>query len=339
MPYRYFATFISGSKKIVGEILRKQYPYITVEEFYENLVVFHTTKPINDPNIPFLNNLCYLCNKFGSENMQEFSKLVDWATEKETFWQFVSNYIKFSKYKKYRIYFFENVTTVSEQEELTILKDFLSKTLNLSYSAHESEFEIWFIKRREGVSFIGIRLTKKHDYQETNEKGQLRDELAYILSAYASPTKNDVFLDPFCGHGSIPLTLATQFRVKKIFASDIDTTMIAEKIKESGRKYQNLQVSKQDGFTLDKTPDESIDKIVTDPPWGVALELENPVLQYGTLMKNINRVLKRKGVAVVLSTQIEAIKLGIKGTKLSITDEIEIYVSGQKAFVTQLEKR
>jgi tRNA (guanine6-N2)-methyltransferase len=231
MKNRYFATFVSGFKKVIAEIMRKQFPDIHVEEIYDNLIVFSTDRNLDGKShIPFLNNLCLLGNKFGSPAMQDFDKIIDWSINKDTFWQVIESYIKRNNLRKYRIYFFENVTTVSDQDNLTILKDFLSETLNLKYSATESEFEIWFVKRREGISLFGIRLTKKQDYQEVLPQGQLRDELAYLLCAYANPEKNDTVLDPFCGYGSIPFTIAEEFKVKKIFASDTDTERIRGKI-------------------------------------------------------------------------------------------------------------
>jgi uncharacterized protein YpmB len=57
------------------------------------------------------------------------------------------------------------------------------------------------------------------------------------------------------------------------------------------------------------------------------------------MIVNFNRVLKPRGTAIVLTTQIEAVQRAIKQTKLSIVDEIEVYVGGQKAFVIKLIKR
>jgi tRNA G10 N-methylase Trm11 len=100
-------------------------------------------------------------------------------------------------------------------------------------------------------------------------KGELRPELANLLCWISDPNKKDVFLDPFAGSGAIPIERAKAFPYQKIIASDINADLF-DKLKKRFHKTTNkITIGKWDALHLTALIDESIDKIVTDPPWGL----------------------------------------------------------------------
>ena len=54
---------------------------------------------------------------------------------------------------------------------------------------------------------------------------------------------------------------------------------------------------------LPKIPDESIDAIITDPPYGITKYDWDKVVPFDSLRKHYNRVLKRNGVIVIFGTE------------------------------------
>jgi hypothetical protein len=98
---RYFATFVAGTKEIVTEILRREYKDISFEEVFDNLLVFKTDKQITPfTNLPYLNNVFLVINKFGSPEMQDFTKLTEWCLSKNTF---INQFYSFAD--KYNFYY------------------------------------------------------------------------------------------------------------------------------------------------------------------------------------------------------------------------------------------
>ncbi|MBU0570289.1 hypothetical protein KKB40_05980 [Patescibacteria group bacterium] len=131
--------------------------------------------------------------------------------------------------------------------------------------------------RSEGFGLIGIQFTHRTNYEKVLKKGELYPELAHILCLVSEPNENDVFLDPFASHGSIPTQRATSFPYKKIIASDIDQ-VVTDKLQEKVLKIRKeIIVRKTDmlnptNLKATNLKASSIDKIVTDPPWGLYKE-------------------------------------------------------------------
>ena len=87
--------------------------------------------------------------------------------------------------------------------------------------------------------------------------------------------------------------------------------------------------------------DCSVNKIVTDPPWGlyedVGMEMEG---FYDKMMKEMYRVLKTNGIIVILTAnkdELEKVLLNFRN-KLKILNKYNILVSGKKAAVYKIIK-
>ncbi|MPN35046.1 hypothetical protein SDC9_182540 [bioreactor metagenome] len=94
-------------------------------------------------------------------------------------------------------------------------------------------------------------------------KGSIRPSIAHCLIRISKPFNYEIFYDPFCGAGTIVLERGF-YPSKKLFASDIS----AEVLKVSKSNLDNDIILFQSDATCTKLKRESIDTVVTNPPWG-----------------------------------------------------------------------
>ena len=189
--------------------------------------------------------------------------------------------------------------------------------------------EIWFSIRREGFAFCGELISKREFTEKNLNKGELRPEIAYLMCCYAEIQPEDVILEPFCGYGSIPIQLSKRFPCHKIYASDID----GEKVKRLEQMAHGPQTNIQqaDAFELAHIPDDSIDKIITDPPWGLWENIDDIEGFYNKMFASFKRVLKPQGKMVILSARTKELEAAATTAGLHIEKSLHTLVNGKKA--------
>ncbi len=220
--------------------------------------------------------------------------------------------------KTFRVVFSKESGLVAvNKERLARIEKKVAELNNLTVDRTSPDFEFWFLERSEGNKLTGVRLTKHPDYKTVLAKGQLRPELANLLCVISEPDQNDIILDPFAGSGAIPAERAN-LQNKKIISGDIETGMDATNMRE--------------------ITDQSIDKIITDPPWGISVgkELDLPQF-YGKMLQEFSRVIKPGGLVIVLMGNKVVFEVVLNKTKeLSLSKKYDILVSGKKAAIYKL---
>lgn len=337
---RYFATFVAGTHEIVKSLLTENFEDLKLENLFRNFIVFKSScncKKIS--NVPYLSNVFTLVNKFGSRNMQNFVKLLEWSKTSPKFLKLIVDHVKKNNCNSFRIHFFEDTKSISRKNELEDLTKFIEINTYLKYSPCESDFEIWFIKRSEEIALIGIKLTQKKDYQDILNKGEIRSELAYILNYLAEVSTGDTVLDPFCGSGAIPVSTVKHFEAHSVVASDVDTVKIRKVMKDRGIEDLVIDIENYDGFKLEKLTDESVDRIITDPPWGEYQDIDSLQDKYRTMISNFDRVLKNGGVLVLLVSKRSNFHKHIdKIGSFDIVDRYEVMVGGKESEIFKIKK-
>ena len=159
------------------------------------------------------------------------------------------------------------------------------------------------------------------------------------MCCFAEIEPEDVVLEPFFGYGSIPIQMEKRFACKKIYASDIDE----EKVKRlalrqaqrprnaQGTQSEKLVVQQADVFELSHISDNSIDKIITDPPWGLWEDIPDIEDFYNRMFVSFKRVLKPQGKMTILTARTQEFENAVKNAGLSIKASLHTLVNGKKA--------
>jgi hypothetical protein len=177
--------------------------------------------------------------------------------------------------------------------------------------------EYWFLSRSEGFVFFLKRLTYHTSFDKALPKGALTPPLAYLLNVLAEPAPGDTMLDPFCGSGAITAAARRYFPYKKVLESD----------KTAGKEIAAL---------FSWLPRRSVNKIVTDPPWGLYDETRDIRSLYDKMPGIFLHLTARGGTIVVLTSQKDLLReiLSCKKTEcLRLRRVYDILVNGRKAGV------
>lgn len=152
----------------------------------------------------------------------------------------------------------------------------------------------------ESLCRISVKLTDEQFRFRGNTrvftKGCISPTIAAALVRINKPGHNDVFYDPFCGSGTIPNERA-YFSARRILASDInEEAVLAAQTNCKGRATV---------FRCDarNTPSrtESIDQIVTNPPWNKQIPVGDLRELYKAFLVEANRILKPNGRMLLLT--------------------------------------
>jgi len=322
MKSNYYSTFISGFSSIIEKALKETISDVHIGLLLDGIIVYETDAPLETiKNIPFFNNSFFLHDyDHGTiDSLLERSPHAAFSASipPEITKDMTSFRIIISK---------ENELISIPKQQLQKLEQRFEKKLKLPIDRSNPDLEVWFVERSEGHSFCGIRLTKKPSTDKYLEKGELRPELAWILNFLSVPKATDVFLDPFAGHGSIPLA-RTHFPCKKIIASDLN--------QELTKPNTNIELHNWDALHL-PLEESSIDTIVTDPPWGI-FEKINVEEFYPKMLTEFERVIKVGGILVILTAQKELFeKLIQENSNFQLESKYNILVSGKKSGVYKL---
>lgn len=342
----YASTFISGLHEPVRDALKEQISDISIISLYDGLIIYSTGVGFERiKKLKFLNNTFLVLKLFMDTKNNTIENMIQCATKMNGIEAKLSSIFDNKKYS-YRI-------VTSKENQLVSVNDYILKSMEkrlsrvdgLYLNRHKPDLEFWFLLRSENIGLFMLRLTKRVSNENTLNRGELRPELCNILCSISGANKDDIILDPFCGYGSIPIERAYMFKYNMIFAADNDRKKV-RKLKQRVKKIRRLRnknffVKHLDALDMPFFEDAFIDKIITDPPWGiykgVGMDIE---IFYGKMMKEMYRVLKPNGVIVILTAkkdELERVILEFK-SKLKILKKYDILVSGKKASIYKILK-
>lgn len=342
----YLSTFISGLQEPVEFILKKYIPNVKVLNLLDGLIVYETETDAGKIGFRCFNNSFLVMKQFSDLGGNPMNSMFQIVADSKGLEENISENIK-DKAKSFRIIASRENKLVSVDKKLLELVEMrISKVKGLKIDRSKPDIEFWFLYRSERLGFFMMRLTKHKAYEKILHKGELRPELSHILCSISEPDADDIFLDPFCGYGSIPIERALSFSYNMIFAIDRDREKIKnlrQKIKES--KYKKMKRSflakSGDSLNLDTFETHFIDRIVTDPPWGLFKDVGMNIAEFYPLMlKEFYRVLKTRGIIVVVTAEKEEFENSILkfGNNMELEKKYNILVSGKKAAVYKIIK-
>lgn len=339
----FYSTFTTGFADVVKKTIKEQLPSIKVKQLLDGLIIYQTDYSLSKiNNIRFFNNSFLLLNQIKYPKNSRIEQIVKILFNKSQLENF--NQIRLvTKSRTFRVIISKENQLISiSPATITRFEKRLSRTFHLKPNRSNPDLEFWFLIRREGIGLFGLRIThtgRKKVYKRA--KGELRKELAHLLCLISEPNKNDVFLDPFCGSGAIPLERIKSFPFKQVLMGDKNIKLV-KKLKRKLRKYKRIKINYWDALSLETLSDSSIDKIVTDPPWGFyqAKKL-NLGSFYTKMLSEFCRILKFDGLAVILIGERESFEKSLENYKncFEFRQKYDTLVSGKKASVYKLRKR
>lgn len=335
--YSYFSTFITGFDKVVEKALIDHLNDVQIELLTDGLVIYKTSaKPDEIQRLKFFNNSFVLLRKFEHVSENSIKDILKALVKDNNLEDLIRR--SFSKYLKFRIRAsIKNHFVAIDKNLLRNLEEKITQTAkNLTVDRSLPDIEFLITIRSEGFGLAGIQFSSRPNYEKTLERGELYPELAYILCLISEPNENDIFFDPFAGHGSIPAQ-RLNFPHKEIRAGEIDRDLQRKLEKKFSEK---VIVDPIDVLSLSTVSDNSIDKIVTDPPWGLYETNKDIPEFYALMLKQLHRVLRRDGIIVILTAQKELTEnlLGKFEGKLRLEEKYGTLVSGKKAGAYKIRK-
>jgi tRNA G10 N-methylase Trm11 len=340
---RYFACFAPGMQFIVKDILEKKISDVNICQLFDGAVLFETVKIYDSLSLYCFNNIFSVITfaKKKEGGIESFIRqIVNSGFQNEI----IQND---KKSKTFRIIVSSKNQLVSIDNSLkTKLENIISLQSKLKLNRSNPDVEFWVLYRTEGFCYFMKRLSRHTAYEKILNKGELHPEIAFLMNWLAEPDRGDTVLDPFCGNGAIPLKRAMAFPAKQIYAFDIDKNMIGivkRKTIEKNflAKRKNIIIKQVDVKYLDKElSQESVDKIVTDPPWGLFENMKAGINEFYSLaLSKMEEILKNKGIIVLLIGRDIDIETLIKPLPtLSLEQNYNVLVSGKKANLVKLKK-
>lgn len=337
--YKYFSTYISGLGKTVESALKSHVKDVHILENLDGLIVYESGAHFKDiQNLPFFSNSFILLQQFENGREARIDSMLKWAINDRDIYKAISGFNKRQNAAFRIILSKENQMVPGFGKETEIIENKLKK-FRIRINRSQPDYEIWFVERTEGQGFLGIRITRHPDYKTILQKGELRPELTFLMNYLSEPKREDVMLDPFAGSGAIPISRAEYFPGEKIIAGDKNISNIEKKLPGTGRYFENLDVLRLDATNLEMFENNSVDKIVTDPPWGIFEEVGNIEEFYETFMKEFIRILIPNGILIILTAQKELLEeIAENNASLKIESKEDILVSGKKSGLYKIRK-
>lgn len=205
--------------------------------------------------------------------------------------------------------------------------------------------EVWLTIRGK-VAVCGVRLsdrTMRHRrYKVEQVLASLRPTAAASMVRLAGIGPGMTVMDPMCGAGTIlaeTIELAKQrkYGTVNVLGGDIDPNAIFV-TKENLHPVGPAKLEKWDARKL-PIERESIDRIVTNPPFGKQLSSPDEIgALYWLSAKQWNRVLRPGGRAVILVAEQDVLETALKPFGWIPHRKIKVRVLGQSAVVSVWNK-
>jgi len=200
----------------------------------------------------------------------------------------------------------------------------------------DADVELW-ATMIDAEFFLTVRLsddTMRHrEYKSAHRPASLRASSGAALAWLSEPREDDVVLDPFCGAGTILIERAHMGRYAMLLGSDRDAAALAAARVNVGSRYKPIQLENWDAGAL-PLGDASVDKIVTNLPWGLRYGShgENRKL-YPLWFREFARVLKSGGVMVLLTAEWRLMRDLERTRKIAPSKIIRVSVLGKPAAI------
>lgn len=198
--------------------------------------------------------------------------------------------------------------------------------------------EIW-LTIHGATAVCGLRLsdaTMRHrGYKREHLPASLRPTVAAAMVRLAAARPGQVVLDPMCGAGTILAEQAEAAPVK-LWGGDRESTAIrAADI--NLRRFHPAALARWDATCL-PLPTESVDRLISNPPFGVQLGRPEDIGPlYRRMVPEYDRVLRRGGRVVLLVADPALLREAARAAGWKRLRELRVRVLGQPAALMVFE--
>ncbi len=197
----------------------------------------------------------------------------------------------------------------------------------------DAQVEVW-VTLIDTEALVGIRLTtrtQRHRAKDANIPASLRPAVAAALVYLTDPEDDDLFLDPFCGAGTILLERAAAGRHRLLIGSDSSPQALAAARENIGPRHKPLELHSWDATHI-PLDDRSVSAIATNPPFGEQLGSHEQNRQlYPRFLSEAHRLLAPRGRLVVITSETELMQRGLVQPAWTVTSRLPVGVLGKRA--------
>lgn len=307
---KYIATFPAGTFLIIAKYLKSfSLNNFKIIDNDESSVMF-----LSDLNAERLIEIRFFTNVFVViEDKAEIKKLV--------------------KGNHFRLIYIKNgEPTAIESSAKLKLEQQIIKDYSLQPNARLSRNDFYVIKRKDRPELFTLRLPRAKFKREELLKGELRPELANILCLAAGVKAKQTVVDMFAGTGAILYEAVRGFGVKHAVA--IDSNHVSNRHELAQIKWHKANSTDK----IDFIKPGSVDRIVTDPPWGEYDKVADLSGLYKGFLLEAARILRPGGVIVILSGYINLAACLATTPELKLIGRWDVLVSGKKSTVYKVQK-
>ncbi|MDR2769829.1 MAG: methyltransferase [Rickettsiales bacterium] len=315
---KYYSTFAAGFENLAARFLEADLPGVKNIKKMEGALAYEAdAEPDDIKAAKYFKNTFAVLREFAGKSLEEMGAMIGGAAAPKAA-------------RTFKLVVSDSGELVSmDGAAKAKLVDSIGRQSGLSYRVGAGDIEYWLLRRADGSGFFMRRLTKTH---AAPAAGELEPHVAMLLVRASEPVSGEKFIDPFCGHGSIPLARSRIGKYRAIFALDIDAQEICA-LRSRIRALKNARVKKSLfvkhlDFFENRFIKKYADAIVTDPPWGKYGRVDADF--YGRMMIEMERILRPGGKLVILTAR--EIKLPLPPL-LEEKESHDVLIHGKKASV------
>lgn len=329
----YMSTMLAGLENIIVDEIRSKISDVQIVEKQRGKVFFRSRQPLqNIMSLRSIDNLFIFISKFSVgphkihlKELEEKMRVID-----------VSKAVDLSKVSNRNVSFTINSSRsgkqtfsrfdLSEAASRGLLRQFPEWKIGTPED-HLLEFRLDLIDEQ---AIFCYRLTNStfrfRGKQRLFSKAALRPSIAHALIWHSQPQKDECFLDPFCGSGTI-LAERAFYPFGQLLGGDISEE-VAEIAKNNVPNLDNLVISQWDARELPLDAG-SVDVVVSNLPFGEQILNPNEIYDlYLKFMKQLKRILKPGGHAILMTDKVHELQRVADKFNLEYYIDFELSLKG-----------
>jgi 23S rRNA G2445 N2-methylase RlmL len=212
------------------------------------------------------------------------------------------------------------------------------------HAEENAAIEIW-LTIDGATAYCGMRIsdrTMRHrTYKMEHIAASLRPTLAAALVRLADIKPNQMVLDPMCGAGTILAEVLDAARARdmpvQVWGGDRDGAAL----RAAGpnlRRLGHALLARWDATRL-PLPDQSVDRLISNPPFGKQLGRPEDVPRlYERMLREYDRVLRPFARAVLLVGDLGLLREAVQEVSWKLLQQVRVRILGQHAVASVWRK-